>query len=96
MADDWYELDVDPKHVAREREKARALKKSAWWLALVNRGICHYCGAKFAKDQLTMDHVVPVARGGMSSKGNIVPSCRACNATKKLETPAERLLKGLK
>ena len=39
-----------------------------------------------------MDHVVPVARGGRSTKGNVVASCKACNTAKKLLTPAERLL----
>ncbi len=40
-----------------------------------------------------MDHIVPLARGGESNKGNIVPACRDCNQKKKLETPAERLLR---
>jgi 5-methylcytosine-specific restriction endonuclease McrA len=39
-----------------------------------------------------MDHVVPVARGGRSTKGNVVASCKPCNTSKKLLTPAERLL----
>ena len=92
---DWYELSVDAKHVARERDKARKLKKTAWWLAKLNQGICHYCEKKFTREELTMDHIVPVARGGTSTKGNVVPACRSCNATKKLGTPAEELLKKL-
>ena len=93
--DEWYEVTADPKHVAREREKARKLKKSQWWLDKVNQGVCHYCSGKFGPGELTMDHVVPVARGGTSTPGNIVPACKACNASKKLETPVERLLKSL-
>lgn len=91
--ENWYFLDVDPKHVAREREKARKLKKSQWWKTKLNQGLCHYCGKKFSPSELTMDHIVPVARGGTSTAGNVVPACRACNATKKLETPAEQLIK---
>ena len=30
--------------------------------------------------ELTMDHIVPLARKGKSTKGNVVPSCRLCNA----------------
>ena len=89
---DWFLLDVDPAHVAREREKARALRKSAWWQRRLNRGVCAYCGKRFAPAELTMDHVVPVARGGRSVKGNVVPSCKDCNNKKKLMTPAEQLL----
>jgi 5-methylcytosine-specific restriction enzyme A len=36
-----------------------------------------------------MDHLVPVARGGRSVKGNVVASCKECNNRKKLMTPAE-------
>jgi 5-methylcytosine-specific restriction endonuclease McrA len=39
-----------------------------------------------------MDHVVPVARGGRSVKGNVVPACVACNRSKSFLTPAERIL----
>ena len=88
----WVEVDADSVHVRCEREKARQLRASAWWRRRLQRGICAYCGGKFAARDLTMDHVVPVARGGRSTKGNVVASCKACNTAKKLLTPAERLL----
>ncbi len=93
MNDSWYEINVDRKHVAKEREKARELKKTTWWLTKLNQGICHYCEKKFKRTELTMDHIVPLARGGKSTKGNIVPSCKSCNVNKKLDTPVEQLLK---
>jgi 5-methylcytosine-specific restriction endonuclease McrA len=89
---DWIDLDVDPAHVAREREKARALRKTAWWQRRISRGLCAYCNGHFAARDLTMDHVVPVARGGRSTKGNVVPACKSCNNKKKLLTPAEQLM----
>jgi 5-methylcytosine-specific restriction endonuclease McrA len=88
----WVEVDADPAHVRREREKARRLRASAWWRRRLQRGVCAYCGEKFEERDLTMDHVVPVARGGRSTKGNVVASCKECNTRKKLLTPAERLL----
>ena len=36
-----------------------------------------------------MDHIVPVIRGGKSSKGNVVPSCKECNNKKKHLLPIE-------
>jgi 5-methylcytosine-specific restriction enzyme A len=90
---DWFLLDIDPAHVAREREKARALRKTAWWQRRLQRGVCAYCEKVFAAADLTMDHVVPVARGGRSVKGNVVPACKDCNNQKKLLTPAEQLLR---
>lgn len=92
MMDDWVEIRKDDTHVARERKKARELRESPWWREQLSRGICHYCGKKFPAEALTMDHVIPVARGGKSSRGNVVPCCGACNKEKKCLTPAERIL----
>ena len=88
----WIEVEADPVHVRREREKARRLRTSSWWRRRLQRGVCAYCGGTFPADDLTMDHVVPVARGGRSVKGNVVASCKPCNTRKKLLTPAEQLL----
>ncbi len=87
---------TDPARIRRERQKARELRKTQWWKNLVGRGLCHYCGGRFPAAQLTLDHVVPLARGGDSSKGNCVPSCDSCNQEKGLDTPADRLLRGLR
>jgi 5-methylcytosine-specific restriction endonuclease McrA len=92
--DDWVLMEpADPAHVARERERARKLRSSAWWQRKTGKGLCAYCGQKFLPRELTMDHVVPVARGGRSVRGNLLPSCKACNNRKKLLTPAEQLLR---
>ncbi|MEG2415000.1 MAG: HNH endonuclease [Kiritimatiellia bacterium] len=42
-----------------------------------------------------MDHLIPVARGGHSDKGNVVPACFACNQEKSARTPAELILESL-
>ena len=93
--DDWLDLRPDPAHVKREREKARALRATDWWRAQLQRGVCHYCGKNVGAANLTMDHVVPVSRGGKSTRGNCVPCCPACNASKKAYTPAEQILNSL-
>ena len=76
----------------KEKAKGRKLRQSQWWQEKVGKGICHYCGGKFSPTSLTMDHIVPIARGGKSAKGNVVPSCKKCNTTKKYYTPAEIIL----
>lgn len=93
--DDWIDIQQDDAHVARERARARELRKSDWWRAQLARGICHYCGKKFPPEELTMDHIVPVVRGGKSVRGNVVPCCKTCNNEKKYLTPAEIIMKKL-
>ncbi len=83
---------VDKSQIKKEREKARALKKSQWWKQQIGPGICYHCGEKFPKEELTMDHLLPISRGGKSTKKNVVPSCHGCNAGKGHLTRAERLL----
>ncbi|NLF23421.1 MAG: hypothetical protein GX590_09705 [Lentisphaerae bacterium] len=92
MTGDWIDIQADPRHVARERARARVLRGSAWWRQQLAAGRCHYCGAVFPPAELTMDHVIPVARGGRSIPGNVVPACTACNRTKRHLTPAEQVL----
>jgi 5-methylcytosine-specific restriction enzyme A len=93
---DWYHLEVDKAYIAKERKKAQELKASQWWKNILGKGLCHYCGQKFKAAELTMDHVVPVARGGTSTKGNVVPACHKCNQEKKLSTPVEEALKKIR
>jgi len=49
---------------------------------------CQYCGKKVSKNA-TIDHVVPVSRGGKSEYTNCVASCHDCNNLKSNKTPAE-------
>ncbi len=80
---------VEPEAILRERRKARELRQTQWWKRKLARGICHYCGRRFRPHELTMDHVVPLVRGGRSTKGNCVPSCKECNTKKRSLLPVE-------
>lgn len=51
--------------------------------------ICQYCGGKFQKAALTLDHVIPIVQGGNKSWENIVTACKPCNQKKGGRTPAQ-------
>lgn len=80
-------VEVSDDEIRRERAKARELRASPWWKRRRAAGVCHHCGAKFPPQDLTMDHLVPVIRGGKSTKGNVVPSCKSCNTARKHDLP---------
>lgn len=87
-------MPIDPKALAREKQKGRDLRKSPWWKQQLANGVCYYCEQKFAAQELTMDHKIPLSRGGKSAKGNVVPSCKTCNTAKKNRTPVDLILDG--
>lgn len=55
---------------------------------------CVYCGIK--PKVLTVDHVLPKSRGGISSYSNLVTACQNCNSRKGDRTPEEANIPMLK
>jgi 5-methylcytosine-specific restriction endonuclease McrA len=80
---------VDPTALRREREGARELRASQWWKRRIADGVCYYCRRVVGHRALTMDHIVPLGRGGRSRRGNVVPACKDCNNRKKALVPVE-------
>lgn len=58
------------------------------WLKVLSEfnNRCVYCGRSDLK--LTMDHVIPISKGGPHSKENVVPSCGPCNSKKGARDPS--------
>ena len=84
-----YFVHADDEHIAREKRKARELRASQWWKNELAKGVCHYCHRRFRPSELTMDHIVPIIRGGFTKKGNVVACCKECNNEKKYLLPQE-------
>lgn len=80
---------VEESVIRREKQKARQLRASQWWKNLRAQGKCHYCGKSVPPGELTMDHIVPISRGGRSIPSNIVPCCKECNTHKRSQLPIE-------
>lgn len=79
------------RHDNRKRENTpedELLTKQEWEQILEQYHYsCAYCGA--VGIPLTIDHVIPVSRGGKHSKDNVVPACEHCNKSKSAKTPTE-------
>ncbi|MBP6218397.1 MAG: HNH endonuclease [Oligoflexales bacterium] len=90
MLDDY---ETRKKHIQREKQKAKDLRKSSWWDAIVHKKKCSHCQTIVSSpSDLTMDHIVPLSKGGYSSRGNLVASCKACNTKKRDRTTVEWIL----
>ena len=87
--DDRSFIYPDDAFKKKERDKARKLRSGQWWKRKRSSGICHYCKKQFLPKELTMDHIIPLARGGKSQKFNLVPCCKECNTKKNQLLPLE-------
>jgi len=87
---DFFGFDgMDEAEIRAERAKAREMRKSRWWQRKTASGRCYYCQRIVPFKELTMDHLVPLTRGGRSTRDNLVPSCKSCNNLKKNMLPLE-------
>lgn len=43
---------------------------------------CGYCGKVCDDDEITVDHIIPVSKGGKWTWDNLVTACESCNAKK--------------
>lgn len=60
---------------------------------LRDRGLCAFCGEKLNLKNFTLDHVLPISRGGENDFENVVTACKTCNNKKGAKTPHEAGLK---
>lgn len=65
-------------HKERDRRRAKSKRKRA---AMLRAGMteCHWCHAPLTVDNSTIEHKIPLARGGLDNANNRVLACAACN-----------------
>ena len=86
-----YKKTEKGKFQRRKRKyMSRALGKiDADYLAELLRGnICYYCGCKITGNK-TIDHKMPIIKGGTNDNDNLVLACVRCNTQKGSKTEEE-------
>ncbi|MEZ4743731.1 MAG: HNH endonuclease signature motif containing protein [Bdellovibrionota bacterium] len=84
-------FEITSEFIQQERSKAQALRKQIGGKTNLPGAFATIVKSR-SKKLLTMDHIVPVSRGGYSIKSNIVTACKDCNTAKKDLTAAEWML----
>lgn len=79
--------------IAYDRVPKRRIRFSRYNIFARDRNTCQYCGKKFARSELNLDHVVPRSQGGTSIWENVVCSCHECNRRKGGKTPEQARMK---
>ena len=70
------------KQQKRERAIVGTMTFSEWLEVLNRYGRCLRCGMAHPDVEITIDHIIPVSKGGMHTKDNVQPLCRNCNSWK--------------
>lgn len=91
---DYFQV-ASEEHQKKEKAKGYELRKTQWWRQQIGPGVCYHCQKKLKSTELTMDHLIPISRGGKSSKNNCVPSCKECNSKKGYKTNFDMALEKL-
>lgn len=60
--------------VARKKDYSR-VKRWLWH----RHPFCHWCGGALTIEQGTVDHVIPLSKGGLNARNNYVLACQPCN-----------------
>jgi 5-methylcytosine-specific restriction endonuclease McrA len=76
-------------HYVPLTQKKQIVRFSRMNIFLRDAYVCQYCGIRFPKNQLTLDHVLPIVQGGKKSWENIVTACKPCNQSKGGRTPQQ-------
>jgi 5-methylcytosine-specific restriction endonuclease McrA len=80
----YVQANPEVKRAAEAKRKAKKRNNSRFRISTkelkdLYAGPCSYCGAL---GEMTLDHVVPISRGGVHGIGNLVAACGPCNFSK--------------
>jgi 5-methylcytosine-specific restriction endonuclease McrA len=79
--------------LAYDRVPKRRVRFSRYNIFARDKNTCQYCGQRFHRSELNLDHVVPRSQGGTSTWENVVCSCHECNRQKGGRTPGQARMK---
>ena len=71
------------RYSRNSRNKRKSYSKNVRKMIYINAGKkCQLCGKKLLLQEMTLDHIVPLSRGGADTVDNIQCACKACNKMK--------------
>lgn len=79
-------IRINSKHRRRAQEAGGVSTSELHAWRKAQRKVCYWCGRKCERN-FTIDHYLPLARGGRHELSNLVIACRTCNCRKHVKDP---------
>lgn len=91
---DWNRRNPEYKRASEQRRRSAKIGNGVFEISKkeISKIISSACVACGSYDKMTMDHIIPLSRGGKHSIGNLQPLCFSCNSSKNNRTMTEWLL----
>lgn len=71
------------RNSARRRHNVGTFTHDQWYARVAFYGWkCAYCLIDLTEKTLTIDHIIPIIKGGTNWASNLAPACRKCNVRK--------------
>lgn len=72
-------FDAPPIERGQKAKRSKNTKKARARIIARNGPNCHWCQAMLTLETSTLDHVIPISRGGLNNPNNMVLACEPCN-----------------
>ena len=74
----------DKDNLKVKRRKSYRKQKD---IMLAKKPYCHWCDCKLTKETATIEHIVPLAKGGLNNMNNYALACEKCNRERGCNMP---------
>ena len=75
-------LEPQPKNINPITNRIKFSNETRKTVLRIHHGICPICGMPVTEDEATIDHIIPLSRGGTNDLNNLRPTHEKCNLLK--------------
>ena len=89
LPEDAVKMALNPPEIT-DLKSRRGLpsKYKKWKIQLIKKSDkCHWCRKTLTLETATIEHIVPLARGGLDNKNNVTLACEKCNQDRGCDMP---------
>lgn len=80
-------MAIKPPEAFKTKSKRKKCYKGAKSKLFAKDPFCYWCRCELTRETMTLDHVIPLSRGGLNNANNYVAACEPCNTKRGSSMP---------